>query len=233
MDILSISDIHGRYMWRDAPLDDVDHVIFLGDYVDSQLYDDDEIISNLEAIIRYKKKNSQRVTLLVGNHDIQYLYYPQYPCSGFNPAIQPMLSTLFMDNQSLFQLAYQQGNILYTHAGVSATWLSRLLSRTGQSERIISPDDDLAGFLNDIYQNPTTRGYLFEAGPKRGGSAPAGGPVWADRAETSTDLLAGFHQVVGHTPTQEFQTIGNETASITYTDVLGRKTDFFRLTIPT
>lgn len=233
MDILSISDIHGRYMWRDAPLDDVDHVVFLGDYVDSLLYDDDEVISNLEAIIRYKKKNSRRVTLLLGNHDIQYQYYPLYACSGFNPTIQPVLSQLFSDNQSLFQIAYQQGSVLYTHAGVSATWLARLLSHTGQSERLIGPTDDLAGFLNDVYLNSVTRGYLFEVGLKRGGSAPAGGPVWADRTETSADLLTGFHQVVGHTPTPGFQTIGNETASITYTDVLGTKTDFFRLTIPT
>jgi len=233
VDILSISDIHGRYMWRNAPLDDADHVVFLGDYVDSMLYDDDEVISNLEAIIRYKKKNRDRVTLLVGNHDIQYLYYPLYPCSGFNPAVQPTLSKLFRENQNLFQVAYQQGSVLYTHAGVSATWLSRLLSHTGQSERILGPTDDLAGFLNDLYQHAIMREYLFEVGPKRGGVAPTGGPVWADRTETSGDLLAGFHQVVGHTPTPVFQTIGNETASITYTDVLGTKTDFFRLTIPT
>lgn len=232
MVILSISDIHGSYTWRDAPLNDVDHVVFTGDYVDSPLYDNDEIVANLEAIIRYKKKHSDRVTLLIGNHDAQYIHYPFYACSGFNGSIQPRLTQLFNENRLLFQVAYQQGPILFTHAGVSAGWLARLLSKTQQADLLFTPADDLAGFLNDVHRNKATRKYLFEVGPPRGGFAPYGGPVWADRSETSVDLLAGFHQIVGHTPVQDFDTIGDVNASITYTDVLRTKTDFFRLTIP-
>ncbi|WP_254448585.1 metallophosphoesterase [Spirosoma rhododendri] len=219
-------------MWRDAPLNEVDHVVFTGDYVDSYVYDDDEIVSNLEAIIRYKKKHSDRVTLLIGNHDAQYIHYPLYPCSGFSYSVQPRLTRLFDENRSLFQIAYQQGPVLFTHAGVSARWLARLLSKTGQADLLFTPADDLAGFLNDVYRNKGTRNYLFSVGPARGGHAPFGGPVWADRSETSVDLLAGFHQVVGHTPVLNFETVGDVNASITYTDVLGTKTDFFRLTIP-
>jgi hypothetical protein len=219
-------------MWRDAPLNQVDHVVFTGDYVDSHVYDDDEVVSNLEAIIRYKKKHLDRVTLLIGNHDTQYIHYPLYACSGFNWRIQPRLTQLFDDNRSLFQLAYQRGSVLFTHAGVSARWLARLVSKTRRADLMFTPADDLAGFLNDVHRNTATRKYLFEVGPARGGFAPFGGPVWADRSETSIDLLAGFHQIVGHTPVRDFETIGNLNASITYTDVLGTKTDFFRLTIP-
>jgi hypothetical protein len=37
-------------------------------------------------------------------------------------------------------------------------------------------------------------------GHHRGGHDDVGGPLWADKIETYTKPLNGYHQIVGHTP---------------------------------
>ncbi|GAB3948769.1 metallophosphoesterase [Spirosoma harenae] len=233
MKLLSISDLHGRSVWKDIDVDKYDRLIFLGDYTDSYILDDETIFYNLYDIIELKQTYPAKVVLLIGNHDAQYVHYPGYRCSGFRILAQPMLSELFHEHKTLFQIAYQQGAYLFTHAGLTNKWLARLLVRISEKPALITPDYDLAGLLNDVHRQATRiQNMLFEVGPHRGGSDPFGGPVWADRSETKKDYLTGFYQVVGHTPIDDFTTFGDHTGSITYTDVLQTKTAFYEITIP-
>ena len=74
---LIIPDVHGRRFWRTA----VDRcpnseVIFLGDYLDPYSWEGishDEAFREMMDIIDFKKANRERVTLLLGNHDLGYL----------------------------------------------------------------------------------------------------------------------------------------------------------------
>ncbi len=180
-----------------------------------------------------KRRKPDKFVLLIGNHDAQYLHFPHYRCSGFRPWAQPALSNLFAKYEALFQVAHQQDAYLFTHAGVTNRWLARLLSKTGKQGLAIAPDYDLAGLFNDVHQQAMrVQNLLYEVGPKRGGYDPFSGPVWADRSETKIDYLTGFHQVVGHTPVDDFTTFSGESGSITYTDVLQTKTQFYEITIP-
>ena len=55
-----IGDIHGRSVWKDLVIPEAINV-FLGDYFDP--YDNilkDDLVSNFEAIIQYKKDNPQK-----------------------------------------------------------------------------------------------------------------------------------------------------------------------------
>jgi len=233
MRLLTVSDIHGRTVWKEANLSAYDRIVFLGDYTDSYSIDDDTIFANLNDIIQLKRQDPLKFKLLIGNHDAQYLHFPHYRCSGFRVWAQPALSDLFARNASLFEIAHQEGSYLFTHAGVSGKWFSRLLAETQQIERALTPDFAVAALLNEVHQQPLqVRDLLFEVGPQRGGTDPFSGPVWADRAETRYDFLPGFHQVVGHTPISDFRTYGDEAGSITYTDVLQTQTRFYELTIP-
>ncbi len=233
MNILTISDLHGRTVWREADLTPYDKVIFLGDYTDSYVVDDETIYTNLHDIIQLKRKSPKKFVLLIGNHDAQYMHFPHYRCSGFRSWAQPSLSNLFAKHDSLFQVAYQQGAYVFTHAGVTNQWLAHAQIKTGKHAAAVQPDYDLAGFLNDIHRQPLqVRNLLFEVGPKRGGYDAYSGPVWADRSETKKDYLAGFQQIVGHTPVDDFATIQGKSGSITYTDVLQTKTAFYEITIP-
>lgn len=50
--------------------------IFLGDYLDPYTYYDgilpSEALEEFNDILHFKKQNSDRVTLLLGNHDVHY-----------------------------------------------------------------------------------------------------------------------------------------------------------------
>jgi 3',5'-cyclic AMP phosphodiesterase CpdA len=233
MKFLVISDLHGRTVWKEADFDKYDQVIFLGDYTDSYIVDDETIYTNLHDIIQLKCEKPDKFVLLIGNHDAQYIHFPHYRCSGFRAWAQPALSDLFAKYYTLFEVAYQQGAYLFTHAGITNKWLTRLLAETNNETLVVSPDYNLAELLNEIHQRALWfQNLLFEVGPKRGGHNLFSGPIWADRSETKIDYLAGFHQVVGHTPIDDFTTIGNELGSITYTDVLQTKTAFYEIIIP-
>ena len=75
--VLVLPDVHGREFWKKPceNIDDFDKVVFLGDYLDP--YDFDGItvkmaIENFKQIIDFAKKNTDKVVLLLGNHDMPY-----------------------------------------------------------------------------------------------------------------------------------------------------------------
>ena len=75
--LLIIPDIHGRLFWISATRKYPDlPVIFLGDYLDPYTYYEEilpsEALANFKEILDFKKANTERVTLLLGNHDIHY-----------------------------------------------------------------------------------------------------------------------------------------------------------------
>ncbi|WP_461151305.1 metallophosphoesterase [Spirosoma pulveris] len=233
MKLLTISDLHGRSVWKEANIDQYDRVIFLGDYTDSHVFDDETIYGNLLDLIWLKHQNPDKVVLLLGNHDAQYLHFPHYRCSGFRERAQPQLSSLFRMNASFFQIAHQERDYLFSHAGVTKKWLAHFLVKTGSRSNECTSACNLAGLLNEAHRHEMPfRNLLFEVGPKRGGANAYGGPIWADRTETSVDFLMGLQQVVGHTPVSNFSTIYGESGSITYTDILQSKTAFYEVIIP-
>ncbi len=69
-----IPDVHGRRFWRkaveglDTPGHEEDRVVFLGDYVDPYPWEGilpGEAVKELEDIIALKKRNPDRVVLLL------------------------------------------------------------------------------------------------------------------------------------------------------------------------
>lgn len=75
--LLIIPDIHGRLFWISSTRKYPDlPVIFLGDYLDPYTHYEgilpNEALANFKEILDFKKANMERVTLLLGNHDIHY-----------------------------------------------------------------------------------------------------------------------------------------------------------------
>lgn len=84
-----VPDVHGRSFWEEALKiisdESFDKIVFIGDYFDP--YDDEEelighsrLVETFNQIIKFKKDNPEKVVLLLGNHDIHYLYKNPY-CS--------------------------------------------------------------------------------------------------------------------------------------------------------
>ncbi len=229
MKLIAIGDLHGRDVWKKVDTASADKIIFLGDYTDScQGFTDIIIYRNLVEIIYLKQANPDKVVLLIGNHDAQYLHYPDYGCSGFRFNAQPALTALFTEHKSQFQIAYQQGQHLFTHAGVSNGWYEHVRASVEQMDAEVP----LADRLNAMHQCEKTAHFLFEVGRVRGGSHPHGGPIWADRTETLHGHLTGYQQVVGHSPVSYITTVGDAISSITYCDVTQTRPKFYETTLP-
>src|SRR5690554_5379311 len=231
--ILAIGDLHGRSCWQAIQFDQYDKIVFLGDYVDSEHYGDREILSNFRAVIDLKKTFPEKVVLILGNHDIQYLYYPKYSCSGFRPTMQPTLTEIYNRYHHLFQIAYQINNYLFSHAGISLPWHEEFIGYLGRSDSLaeMAAEKSLATVLNAVDQT-AHRDILHQVGIKRGGSREYGGITWADREELWDYPLEGYHQVVGHTPVPYIEAFSyNEGTSITFVDVLGSQEEYYEIGI--
>ena len=187
---LAIGDVHGCTYWQQAVSDHPDrHVVFLGDYLDPYDYvPRKQLLANLQRIVELKLRRPHDVTLLLGNHDLHYFDDNALLGSRFDWQLKPLAQALFTELRSLFCYAYQDGNRLFTHAGVAHRWFvddfggNPLLPVSPQLNRPSS--EQLAA--------------LFRVGAARGGRrGTTGGIFWADISELS-DPLHGFTQVVGH-----------------------------------
>lgn len=201
--MLIIPDVHGRSFWRE-PLnnEEYDHVIFLGDYLDpySGEATQEEAIQCLEDIIKFKKDNSDKCTLLIGNHDVVYIWdeYGQalgnYWCRhDYNN--HDYVHKLFTDNIDLFQLAYEYenetlGRVLFTHAGVT-NYFKKICGLN--AERINN------FFLKEKSGNLSNIIGLASVSWYRGGDHQSGSPVWADVREHLSSAVTEVFQVFGHT----------------------------------
>jgi len=229
MKILVISDLHGKKCWDNINPDKYDKIVFLGDYVDSFTISDADILNNLKAIIKFKKSYTDKVVLLLGNHDVQYLYYPHFLCSGFRMSMLRELSDLFNENINAFLVAWQYQNYLFTHAGLTNTWYKEFIS-SPLYNRIADEQLPIADLLNKANQT-AMRGILHRAGSSRGGLG-CGGITWADKSELMSDMIIGYHQVVGHTPVQSIERFSyDDSTSVLFLDVLDTLTYFHEMEI--
>lgn len=218
--IVAIGDIHGLDYWRAIVERHPDCLtVFLGDYLDPyRAISRRELLENLQAIIEQKKSRPDDVVLLLGNHDMHYFSPYARMGSRFDFGICKEASALFTANLQLFQYAYQEGNKVFTHAGISQGWWQ----------------DDFHGDdtcpIAEQLNHPTEEqmGALCRVGYARGGEfGRHGGIFWADRSELS-DPLHGYTQIVGHNPVPEITTReGDEGAKIVFCDSLRYGNYFF------
>ena len=221
-----VGDTHGRKSWKSiVDKNKENNIIFLGDYVDpyrSEKIGELAAIRNLEAIIEFKKSND-KVTLLIGNHDAQYLFYPNFRTSALSRSKYfDEIIKLFQDNKNLFQYAVQKNKYLITHAGVSNGWFNQNL----RLFKYFELNDDMSNIgevLNKIGRDPKWRIVLGAISFYRGGDDNFGGITWADKREIEDDYLTGFHQIVGHNKIKEIIKFGDDISSITFIDCLWNK----------
>jgi predicted phosphodiesterase len=202
MKILTIGDIHGLTTWKEVDPNEYDKIIFVGDYVDSYDVSNITILKNLNDIIDFKKQYSDKVILLFGNHDIQYLYDEEtrYKCSGYRYLMSYDLKKVFNDNKDLFQYAYQLDNVIWTHAGITEMWAKEILKDVDKYE--------YANKINELAQEKKTLNDIMLVGRSRGGFALTGGPLWADfNSDVKDDPITGLIQIFGHTEVDKIKII--------------------------
>lgn len=228
--IILVPDVHGRKFWKepiDKYIDEVDKVIFLGDYLD---YYPDEFevgdhtrkddINNFLEIIDLKRKYGDKVVLLKGNHDQHYAsnIFNHYAGGTRQDTMNwNMIHEMFSDFSDLFCLAHAEtidGKMfLFTHAGVTNYWLDKAqldwLNNTSD-DAVKFTNVELADMINKMDngsddEDDIGQKLLSTIGRSRTWfGEKTGGPLWADAGEHQLPLskkhgLTDMFQIFGHT----------------------------------
>lgn len=226
MKTLILGDTHGRGVWeyilkKEKP----DKVIFLGDYWDSHDINFENQMTNFTNIIKFKKKFKNDVVLLIGNHDLQYHRYfliSGESYSGFQATKAPFIKQIFEDEEKLFQMAHQEGEYLFTHAGVGEQWLRD--NKYFESMNIVE-------FINDLWHF-TPKAFGFRGNDPYGDSYESS-PVWIrPRAlmKGNSYLKKKYIQIVGHTVQSSIDIEGKATGGrYFFVDTLGTSQQYLMI----
>ena len=213
--VLFVGDLHCKqeyvlpYVSKLVESQDVNKVVFLGDYVDDWNVPDKYVIKALDAQVEWYKKWSDKVDVvnLCGNHDWSYLHKDKYVASGHRYDIER--SVRYRLNKLNLQMSCAVDKYLVTHAGVTREWLSYV----GCKDENVNTQT-LSNSINLLYEMTDTR--LNSCGLSRGGSDVAG-PLWCDAYE-DLDNMEGFgvSQIVGHSPVSCVCCNTNKDNTVTY-----------------
>jgi predicted MPP superfamily phosphohydrolase len=184
MKTVSIGDTHGKAAAETILniINEYDKFIFMGDYVDSPVIDNLSMRKNLSDIIELKKKYPEKIVLLWGNHDIHYLLGKGHFCSGFRPGMKQEFYEIFHSNADLFQLAFEAGGYLWTHAGISGWWYEYRFMPFAEKQK---KQASVAELLNTAFDKRYKA--IFDIGYSRKGDFETGGPLWCDIEELTDD----------------------------------------------
>ena len=141
--ILCISDIHGRKFWRQAiSNNEVDKIIFLGDYLDpygdeieenSELMeceyfgDAKNLLNMLHDIVSLKKNEPDKYILLTGNHTDSYIWSKFNAASRTDYKNWEKYHKFFSQNLEYFNLVWIENDVIFSHAGISEGWANEFL----------------------------------------------------------------------------------------------------------
>ena len=214
--VLIIPDVHQDLSFLSRILDTenldrFDQVIFLGDYFDARVdMFATEAGTRLTAqfVQELVKSYPRKVRLLWGNHDIVYCRLREYVLRE-DPAVilekagpldlrgtlqRAMWINDVWSGEMWFrlELAVEVDGWLLSHAGIHPDfWNAELAPADALAELRM----DWEGVIGNLYENEDHR--LLEAGEIRGGTLPAGGPLWCDWEAEFIDAIP-YAQLVGH-----------------------------------
>lgn len=210
---LVVGDIHGRVdifkeiYEKEKPQDkDVLYdVVLLGDYLDThENISSEDQVNGLKELLEMQKfhlKNVGTFDMLMGNHDFHYFLdqgAERYSGYNINTAIAAhgILKEAVKDHLISFARVDMENRIIYSHAGVTNTWINN-------SQAVPIPINmiDLAGY--DAFR------FKYGRHMDPYGNDPSNGPLWVRPEALLSDMYTDFDnnvgkmttwtQVVGHT----------------------------------
>ena len=217
--VLLVPDVHGRSFWMESVKDTLENypdarVVFLGDYLDP--YNDElEEVSPMEAFVMFsediiplKKKYGDRVTLLLGNHDLGYWELNICDCRHDRYRDKD-IHALLKDNYALFRLADEETiagkHFVFSHAGIKEEYAKICFEEVNEKNVV---DLFNNAYLVDNYAVMDSLGIYSKY---RGWGGPDyGSLVWSDLNEWMKDSKAlpsayGY-QIFGHSRLVEKRT---------------------------
>lgn len=219
-----IPDVHGRLFYEE-PLNQAlaepdSEIIFLGDYVDP--YPDENItpyraLCRLKDIVYLKKACPNKITLLIGNHDLHYFDGSKRGCRmDYNHYVD--IREVFEKNMDLFDyvkfITINGKNFIFSHAGFGFPWICEYADKFGLcdgntwedfSEQAVGDSltfDFLHSFdWNDMAKDKDWIKRYGDMGYSRGGWCSHPSFLWADLSDHIFDYVKvkGCEQIFAHT----------------------------------
>ena len=220
--LLVIPDLHGRPFWKKTVEDNinkVDKIIFLGDYLDPYPWEGitrKDAIRNFDDVIAFKASNEDKVVLLLGNHDLQYVNKRKfYTRSRYDSSNSYHIEGMFRSHRSFFKIAHEEyvnGKMyLFSHSALIPQWYER------HKELIGELNVENLNKLLDIPQGITA---LCEVSRYRGGYDKDGSIVWAHITEAENlkeklnENIPWGYQIFGHSQQEKYPVIKKEFACL-------------------
>ncbi len=221
MKLIAIGDIHGKTIWKEIVEEnpDADKIVFVGDYFDG-FGDPPGQIENFLEIVELKKKSPDRFVLLFGNHDFHYLNCSYDRYSGYQVDQAPKIEKTIRENLQYLQMAYKAGNYIFTHAGITHTWLRKFK---------IDRDDDIVVSINALFREQP-EAFKF-AGRDQYGDSPESSPIWVRPQSLQMAAIFNYNQVVGHTRVKYITSIPHGQENLIFIDVLDTRKEYLTLNI--
>lgn len=188
--IIALGDTHGVNKWKEIVKQSFDKVIFLGDYFDSFSIKFGEQYENFMAILDFKKANPDKVVLLFGNHDFHYITNERY--SGYQLENADIIGGIIRSTleQGQLELCHQESNFIFSHAGITKTWMNEHNLKNGGIVSLINLE-----FLN----SPNSFKFTPSNPLDNCGESITQPPIWVRPEPLLRDKIDGIKQVVGHT----------------------------------
>lgn len=194
-------DIHGHYksFFELYSKEEPDEVILLGDYLDSFSITPEDCVNCLNKILELKRdheKHSGKFIVLLGNHELHYLIPGEY-YSGYKHETQGLVHKVLSESvlNGVIQPIYFEDNTIYSHAGITNTWIA--------DNDIKSLDD-----INKIESILDLNKFKF-VGYNMYGDSVESGPMWVRPRSLEADHYKDYTQIVGHTPMKQLSQIDN------------------------
>lgn len=209
---LAIGDVHGRDFWKHYINEDFAEFYILGDYFDSYDLPFARQFRNFRELCETARKDT-RIKLCLGNHDYHYLgKVSDQQYSGFQERHFADIYKILEQNIDLLKVVYVTADdYLISHAGVSQ-WFMDSITEAGYK--------GIQG-INEAFGRD--RNILNFNGIDPSGDDVTQSPIWIRPRSLEKQPLAGYRQIVGHTPVGAITTVslpdrGEKAAAVTYID---------------
>lgn len=221
MKVLFVGDVHNHfYMFKNIKeFDDkynFDRIIFLGDYVDDWFTTNNESLETLDYIIELKKKDPNKYTFCLGNHELSYL---GYPCAGHKKPMEEIMYRTLRDNINCFDLytsvILNNEEYICSHAGITNSYIGiikQIKPGIKWKEALEIMNNDKLAYLSLLKYVSSLRGGLYEFSSM----------VWCDKREheyfNSRERYIIPNQIIGHTPVHTICNIKDDDVCLYFID---------------
>lgn len=178
-----VGDIHGKLEVVEAVLNLNRPTVFMGDILDSHIYDAKECFECLDMVLRAVESRPD-CYCVIGNHEAHYIHH-QIRGTGYSFITETYLHNSY-DEKRIYKQAISDLMVPYL-------WMEGfLISHAGVSQKLL----DSLGLTLEEYLDS---GKFYGIGAYRGGPDVAGGLLWCDWNH-EFEPIEGVPQIVGHTP---------------------------------